>query len=106
MMSYTVLAAWSRHVSSLCYTEYGQRCGAVLSGRITTVVMARSGQLGLRCNVESNCRVLSARLIGASITHDRALDTCEPSCMPEAARSFFIPMDHSPLGAVGYMAAP
>jgi hypothetical protein len=106
MMSYTVLAAWSRHVSSLCYTEHGHRCGVVLSGCITTVVMPRSGQLGLRCNVESNCSVLSARLVGASITHDRALDTCEPSCMPEADRSFFIPMVHSPLGAVGYMAAP
>jgi hypothetical protein len=35
MMSYTVSVAWSRPVSSPCYTEHGQRCGAVLSGRIT-----------------------------------------------------------------------
>jgi hypothetical protein len=43
MMSYTVLSAWSRSVSSSCYTEYGQRCGAVLSGRITPIAMSRSG---------------------------------------------------------------
>jgi hypothetical protein len=43
MMSCTVSAAWSRLVSSPCYTEHGQRCGAVLSGRITTIAMSRSG---------------------------------------------------------------
>jgi hypothetical protein len=91
-MSCTASAAWSRHVSSPCYTEHGQRCGAILLGRITTVAMSRSSQLGLRCTVEPNC--------------DRALDTCEPSCVPKAVRPFFIPVVHSPLGAVGYMAAP
>jgi hypothetical protein len=44
---------------------------------------------------------MSARLTGASETHDRALDTCEPSCVP-----FFIPVFHNPLGAMGYVAAP
>jgi hypothetical protein len=68
--------------------------------------MSESGQLGLRCTVEMNYSGLSARLAGASVTRDRALDTCEPSCVPGAARPFFIPMVHSPLGAVGYMAAP
>jgi hypothetical protein len=106
MMSYTTSAAWSRPVSSPCYTEHGQRCGAVLSGHIITVAMSRSGQLGPRCSVEPNCSGLSARLAGASVTRDRALDTCEPSCMPGAARPFFIPVVHSPLGAVGYVAAP
>jgi hypothetical protein len=53
MMSYTTSAAWSCHVFSPCYTEHDQRCGAVLSGRITTVVISRSGQLCLRCTVES-----------------------------------------------------
>jgi hypothetical protein len=43
MMFCTTLAAWSRLVSSSCYTEHGQRCGAVLSGRITPVAMSRSG---------------------------------------------------------------
>jgi hypothetical protein len=105
-MSYTTSAVWSRSVSSPCYTEYGQRCGAVLSGRITTVAMSRSGQLGLRCTVEPNCSGLSARLAGASVTRDRILDTCEPSCVPGAARHFFIPVVHSPLGAMGYVAAP
>jgi hypothetical protein len=106
MMSCTASAAWSRPVSSPCYTEHGQRCGTVLSGRITTVAMYRSGQLGLHCSVELNCNGLSARLTGASVTRDRALDTCEPSCMSGAARPFFIPVVHSPLGAVGYVVAP
>jgi hypothetical protein len=101
MMSCTVSAAWSRPVSSPCYTEHGQRCGAVLSDRITTVVMSKSGQLGLRCTVESNCTGMSARLADASVTRDRALDTSEPSRVPRAGRPFFIPVVHSPLGAVG-----
>jgi hypothetical protein len=106
MMSCMTSAAQSRPVSSPCYTEHGQRCGAVLSGRITTVDISRSGQLGLRCTFEPNCSTLSVCLAGASVTRDRALDTCEPSCVPRAVRSFFIPVVHSPLGAVGYMAAP
>jgi hypothetical protein len=31
------VAAWSRPISSPCYTKHGQRCGVVLSGRIITV---------------------------------------------------------------------
>jgi hypothetical protein len=42
MMSCTVSAVWSHHVSSLCYTEHGQRCGVILSSLITTVTMSRS----------------------------------------------------------------
>jgi hypothetical protein len=41
---------------------------------------------------------MSCRRLGN--TH-RALDTSEPSCVPGAARSFFIPVVHNPLGAVG-----
>jgi hypothetical protein len=100
-MSYTTSAAWSRHVSSPCYTEHGQCCGAVLSNHITTVTMSRSDQLGLCCTIEPNCSGLSARLASASVTRDHALDTSELSCVPEAARSFFIPVVHSPLGPVG-----
>jgi hypothetical protein len=106
MMSCTTSAAWSRPVSPPCYTEHGEHCGAILVGRITTVAMFSSGQLDLRCTIERNCSNMSTRLTDASVIHDRALDTCEPSCVPRAARSFFIPMVHSPLGAVGYMAAP
>jgi hypothetical protein len=105
MMSCTTSAAWSRPVSPPCYTEHGEHCGAVLAGRITTVAMFSSGQLDLRCTIEQNCSSMSTRLTDASVIHDRALDTCEPSCVPGAARSFFIPMVHSLLGAVGYMAA-
>jgi hypothetical protein len=106
MMSCTASAGWSRPVSSPCYTEHGQRYGAVLSGRISTVAMPRSDQLVLRCIVEPNCNGLSARLAGASVTRDRALDTCEPSCVHVAARPFFIPVVHSALGVVRYVAAP
>jgi hypothetical protein len=63
--------------------------------------MSRSGQLGLRCSIEPNYSGLSAHLAGASVIRDRALDTCEPSYVPRAARPFFIPMVHSPLGPWG-----
>jgi hypothetical protein len=106
MISCTVSAAWSRHVSSPCYTEHGQHCGTVLSDYITTVAISKSGQLGMRCSVEPNYSGLSAHLTDASVTRDRALDTCEPSCVSEAARPFFIPVVHSPLGVVGYVIAP
>jgi hypothetical protein len=106
MMSCSASAVWSRPVSSPCYTEHGQRYGVVLSGRITTIALSRSGQLGLRCSVEPNYSGLSACLAGALVTHDRALDTCEPSCVPGVARHFFIPVVHNPLGAMGYVAAP
>jgi hypothetical protein len=106
MMSCTVSVAWSHHVSSPCCTEHGQHCGAVLWAHITTVAMSRSGQLGRRCTIEPNCSGMSARLTGASVTHEHALETCEPSCVPRAARPFFIPAVHSPLGGVGYVVAP
>jgi hypothetical protein len=101
MISCTTSVVWSHHVSSPCYTEHGQRCGAAMSGRITTIAMSRSGQLGLRCTVEPNCSDMSARLTSASVTRDRALITCEPSCVLRAARPFFIRAVHSPLGDRG-----
>jgi hypothetical protein len=67
--------------------------------------MSRSGRLGLRCTVELNYSGLSARLVGASVTHVRALDTCDPTYVPGVARSFFIPVVHNPLGVVGYVIA-
>jgi hypothetical protein len=54
-MSCTASAAWSRPVLSLCCTEPSPSCGAVLSGRITTVTMSRSGQLGQRHTVVKHC---------------------------------------------------
>jgi hypothetical protein len=93
-MSCTTSVAWSRRVSSPCYTEHGQRCGAVLSARITTVVMSRSGQLSLRCTVEPNCSGISARLASASVTRARALDTYEPSWVLGEVRT-------GPRGSVG-----
>jgi hypothetical protein len=105
MMSCTTSAAWRCPVSSPCYTEHGQRCGAVLTWYITIVAMSRSGQLGLCCTVEPNYSGMSARLAGASVTRDRVLDICEPSCVTGVAKPFSIPVVHSPLGAVRYMAA-
>jgi hypothetical protein len=43
MMSYTVLAAWSHPVLSLCCTEHGSYRGVIMSGRITSVAMSKSG---------------------------------------------------------------
>jgi hypothetical protein len=55
MMSCTASAAWSHPVLSLCYTEHDSYRDAVLSGRITSVAMSRSGQLGRRCTIEPHC---------------------------------------------------
>jgi hypothetical protein len=55
MIPCTTLAAWSRHVLSLCCTEHGSYRGAVLSGRITSIVMFMSGQLGQRCTIGMHC---------------------------------------------------
>jgi hypothetical protein len=68
--------------------------------------MYRSGQLGLRCTIKLNCSGISARLAGASVTRKHALKTCEPSHVPREAKPFFIPMVHSLLGLMGYVAAP
>jgi hypothetical protein len=68
--------------------------------------MPRSGQLGRRWTVEPNCSGLSAYLAGALVTHERALKICEASCVLRTAKPFFVPVVHSPLGAVGYVAAP
>jgi hypothetical protein len=77
MMSCMASAAWSHPVSSPYYTEHGQRCGGILSGRIMTIAMSRSGQLGLRCTIEPVYSDMSACLAGASVTHIRALGTGE-----------------------------
>jgi hypothetical protein len=98
-------AAWSRPVSSPCYTEHGHRYGAVLVGHITTVVISRSDQLGLRYTIESNCSGMFACLAGDSLTRDRDLDTYESSYVPRTAKPFFIPVFHSPLGALWYVTA-
>jgi hypothetical protein len=42
----------------------------------------------------------------ASIMHECALETREPSNVPRVAKPFFIPVVHSPPGTVGHMEAP
>jgi hypothetical protein len=49
---------------------------------------------------------MSAYLAVTSVTHDRAFKICEPNCEPRKVRPFFIPVVHSPLGAMGYVAVP
>jgi hypothetical protein len=113
MMSYPTSAVWSHLVLSLYCTEPGPSRDAVVLGRITTVAMSRSDQLDLRCTVEPNWNGLSARLLAASVTRNRALDTCEPSCVPGAARPFLrntwqhrsSPLGEAEPGAMGHVAA-
>jgi hypothetical protein len=65
MMSCPVSTAWSHFVLSLYCTEPGPSHDAILSGRITTVAMSSSGQLGRRSTVGTHysglhvCRRLS-----------------------------------------------
>jgi hypothetical protein len=44
--------------------------------------------------------------IDASVMHERALETSEPSCVPRAVKPFFILVVHSPPGVMGHVAAP
>jgi hypothetical protein len=37
---------------------------------------------------------------GASVTHKRDLEIRESNCVPKTTKHFFIPMVHSPSGAV------
>jgi hypothetical protein len=43
---------------------------------------------------------------GASVTHERALKTREPSCVSRTAKHFFSPVVHSPSEVVRHVAAP
>jgi hypothetical protein len=43
---------------------------------------------------------------GASVMHERALETREPSCVPRATKLFFILVVHSQPRAVGHVVAP
>jgi hypothetical protein len=37
--------------------------------------------------------------------HERALETCEPSCVPRTTKHFFIPVVHIPLRTLGHVTA-
>jgi hypothetical protein len=103
MMSCTTSAAWSRAVLSLCCTEHDPSRGAVLSGRITTVAMSRSGQLGRRCTVGMHCSSLH---VCKRLSNARSCLGNTARWGPWVAKPFFIPVAHSPLGPVGHVAAP
>jgi hypothetical protein len=52
------------------------------------------------------CTVAVCTSTGASVMHKHALKTRDPSCVARVAKSFFIPVAHSPPGAVGHVVAP
>jgi hypothetical protein len=49
---------------------------------------------------------MSTYLAGASVMRKRILETREASCVPRETKSFFIPVVHNPLGAVGHVTPP
>jgi hypothetical protein len=107
MMSCATSAVWSRPVLSHCYTDYGQRRVVALSGRITTIAISKSGQLGRRCTVAA-CphvlRAMMAQVSGVSVTCGHALETRESSRICRPAKPFFILEVYSPQKAMGHMA--
>jgi hypothetical protein len=56
----------------------------------------------LHCGGRTIAACMSA---GASVMHERALETREPSCVARVAKFFFILVVHSPPGAVGNVKA-
>jgi hypothetical protein len=52
--------------------------------------------------------IAACTFASASETHERAVEIREPSCVPRAAKHFFIPVVHSLSGAVvrGSIGAP
>jgi hypothetical protein len=55
LVSDTTSTAWSHPVLSLCCTEHDTYHGAILSGRLNSVAMSKSGQMGRHCTVGSHC---------------------------------------------------
>jgi hypothetical protein len=99
MMTCTTSIVWSHPILSLYCPESGPSHGAVLSGRITTIAMSRSGQLSLRCTIPA------CTSTGVSVTHEHGLKICEPSYVPRAHKHFFISVAHCLSGVVGHVAA-
>jgi hypothetical protein len=46
------------------------------------------------------CIVVACMFAGASVTHKRDLEIRESNCVPKTTKHFFIPVVHSPSGAV------
>jgi hypothetical protein len=97
-MSCTTSAVWSRTVSSPCYTEHGQRCGAILSGRITTVAMSRCGLLDPVLLAWSNCQ---SSLAGLQLSGLPAQGTgrgrvCDPTRSLHAGAAWCLPAARCP----------
>jgi hypothetical protein len=68
-----------------------------MSDHITTVAMSRRDQLGRHYTIELNCSVMFVRLADTSVMRECALETYEPSCIPEESSNFFISVVHNPL---------
>jgi hypothetical protein len=97
-------AVWSCSVLSLCCTKHGPAswCHPVGSYHYCSHVQEWSAGPTLHSRV---ALLRHACLAGALVTHERALKTRESTCVPRVAKSFFIPVVHSPPGVVGHVAA-
>jgi hypothetical protein len=108
MMSCATSAMWSHPVLSHCCTEHDQRYGVALSGRISTIIISKSGQLGRRCTIAA-CphvlRVLMAQVSDVSVTCGHALETREPCCIGRSGKPIFILEVCGPQRATEHMAA-
>jgi hypothetical protein len=106
-MSCAMSVVWSRPILSHCCTEHGQQRSVVLSGRITTVAISNSGQLGQWCTIAACPHVLwamMAQVSGISVTCRHALKTHEPSHIGRPAKPFFILEVCGPQRVVGHVA--
>jgi hypothetical protein len=94
---------------SHCSTEHNQRCGVALLGRITTVAISKSGQMGRQCTVAACPHVLQAMMTqvsSASVTCEHALETREPSRIGRPANHFFILEVCGPQRVTEHVAVP
>jgi hypothetical protein len=108
MISCVMSAVWSRSILSHCYIEHGQRRGVALLGRITTVAIYKSGQLGRWCTVAACPHILRpmmTQVSDVSVICGHALETHEPSRIGRPAKHFFIIDVCGPQRAMGQMVA-
>jgi hypothetical protein len=102
---------WCTASHCSCHVANGQWHSTVLSGHIPcSRACERSA---MRRRIVATCpHVLQAImaphvtcLVGALVTRECTLRTCEPSCVPRVAKSFFVLVAHGPLRAMGHMSA-
>jgi hypothetical protein len=107
-------------VLSLCHGAHGQRYGAVLSGRLTTVDVScewstgsalHSSRLSTRLAGRDGAvyphvlHAIMAQVLDALKTCECALETCKPSCIGRPDMPFFIHEARDAFFTVGHVAA-